>query len=244
VTFGVYFNAGECCNSGSRIIVHEDIAEDFTAGWWTCRAGWPSATRWTRRRRSAPSSRRASCQDRRLCAGGAAPQGAVCRWAARPCGSTGLPGEFYAPTIVTGVTPDMAIAREEVFGPVLSVLTFRTLDEALAWPTTPATACRPGSGARMSTPAWPSRGGAQAGTVWTNTWMDGFPEVTFGGMKQSGLGRENRQLRAGGVPGDQVARDARRPHARALGEDPADPAGAGKNEKRNEGGYHAFSERN
>ena len=42
----------------------------------------------------------------------------------------------------------------------------------------------------MSTPAWPSRGGAQAGTVWTNTWMDGFPEVTFGGVKQSGLGRE------------------------------------------------------
>ena len=42
----------------------------------------------------------------------------------------------------------------------------------------------------MSTPASPSRARVQAGTVWTNTWMDGFPEVTFGGVKQSGLGRE------------------------------------------------------
>jgi betaine-aldehyde dehydrogenase len=107
-----------------------------------------------------------------------------------PLAVPGLGDQFYQPTVITGVTPDMAISREEVFGPVLAVLTFRTLDEAVAL-------CE-------RRPLRPERGGVerecpylprlcpavQAGTVWTNTWMDGFPEVTFGGMKQSGQGRE------------------------------------------------------
>ena len=84
----------------------------------------------------------------------------------------------------------MAIAREEVFGPVLSVLTFRTLDSA-GLGEHASTVFLPGYGARTSTPALSSRG-AGGGTVWTNTWMDGFPEVTFGGMKQSGGPRDGR----------------------------------------------------
>lgn len=190
VTFGVYFNVGQCCNSGSRIIVHEDIADAFTA-------------------RVVELSRKVAFGDPldpRTQVGAIvtpAHQAKIDGYvqAARAEGATvalgggaltipGLKGEFYQPTIVAGVTPGMAIAREEVFGPVLSVLTFRTLDEALALANDASYGLSAGVWSENVHTCLEFAWGAQAGTVWTNTWMDGFPEVTFGGMKQSGLGRE------------------------------------------------------
>ena len=102
----------------------------------------------------------------------------------------GLGDQFYQPTVVTSVTPEMAIAREEVFGPVLTVLTFREFDEAVALTN--------GIDYGLSAGVWSENvhtclefaRKAQAGTVWTNTWMDGYPELAFGGFKQSGQGRE------------------------------------------------------
>jgi acyl-CoA reductase-like NAD-dependent aldehyde dehydrogenase len=102
----------------------------------------------------------------------------------------GLGAQFYQPTVLTGVTPDMAIARDEVFGPVLTVLTFRTLDEALHLVNDADYGLSAGVWSENVHTCLAFARGAQAGTVWTNTWMDGFPEVTFGGVKQSGLGRE------------------------------------------------------
>jgi betaine-aldehyde dehydrogenase len=91
---------------------------------------------------------------------------------------------------VRGVTPDMAIAREEVFGPVLSVLTFRTLEEAIALTNDAAYGLSAGVWSENVHTCLEFARRAQAGTVWTNTWMDGYPEMTFGGFKQSGQGRE------------------------------------------------------
>jgi betaine-aldehyde dehydrogenase len=190
VVFGVYFNVGQCCNSGSRIIVHEEIAEAFTA-------------------RVVELSRQVAFGDPLDPATqvgaivtpehGAKIDGYVA--AARAAGATvalggaalqvpGMGPQFYQPTVVTGVTPDMAIAREEVFGPVLTVLTFRTLDEALALVNDADYGLSAGVWSENVHTCLGFARGAQAGTVWTNTWMDGFPEVTFGGVKQSGLGRE------------------------------------------------------
>ena len=84
----------------------------------------------------------------------------------------------------------MAIAREEVFGPVVVALTFETLEEAVALRIRPPTACRPASGAATSTPPIGVGRGVRAGTVWVNTFMDGTPELPFGGYRQSGIGRE------------------------------------------------------
>jgi acyl-CoA reductase-like NAD-dependent aldehyde dehydrogenase len=109
---------------------------------------------------------------------------------AAPLTVPGLPGQFYAPTIVTGVTADMALAQDEVFGPVLSVLTFRTAEEAVALANASAYGLSAGVWSENIHTCLAFARAAEAGTVWTNTWMDGFPEVTFGGMKQSGLGRE------------------------------------------------------
>lgn len=190
VTFGIYFNAGECCNSGSRIIVHEDIAEAFTARVVALSRkvafGDPldEATQVgaiVTPEHSAKIDgfvREAEAQGAKVALGGG------------PLAIPGLKGQFYAPTVVTGVTPDMAIAREEVFGPVLSVLTFRTLEEAIALANDAAYGLSAGVWSENVHTCLAFARRVQAGTIWTNTWMDGFPEVTFGGMKQSGLGRE------------------------------------------------------
>lgn len=190
VTFGVYFNTGQCCNSGSRIVVHEDIAEAFAA-------------------RVVELSKQVAFGDP---LDPATQVGAIVSpehgakidhyvAAAREAGASvvlggghlevpGLVPQFYQPTVVTGVTPDMAIAREEVFGPVLAVLTFRTLDEALNLVNHADYGLSAGVWSENVHTCLTFARAAQAGTVWTNTWMDGFPEVTFGGVKQSGLGRE------------------------------------------------------
>lgn len=190
VVFGVYFNVGQCCNSGSRIIVHEDIAEAFTA-------------------RVVALSRKVAFGDpldpqTQVGAIVTADHGAkidACVDAARKAGAKvvlgggplqvpGLGPQFYQPTVVTGVTPDMAIARDEVFGPVLTVLTFRTPEQALQLVNDAEYGLSAGVWSENMHTCLAFARGAQAGTVWTNTWMDGFPEVTFGGVKQSGLGRE------------------------------------------------------
>jgi betaine-aldehyde dehydrogenase len=102
----------------------------------------------------------------------------------------GLSGRFYGPTVISNVTPDMAIAREEVFGPVLVVMTFKTLDEAIALANDASYGLSAGVWSENIHTCLSFARRVQAGTIWTNTWMDGFPEMPFGGFKQSGSGRE------------------------------------------------------
>jgi acyl-CoA reductase-like NAD-dependent aldehyde dehydrogenase len=190
IVFGIYFNAGECCNSGSRIIVHEDIAEGVT-------------------RRVAELSRKVPFgdplhpdtkvgaiihqghQDKiQSYVRDAEAGGAKVELGGAPLQVPGLEGAFFAPTVVSGLTPEMPIACEEVFGPVLAVLTFKTMDEAIALAN--------GASYGLSAGVWSENihtclefsRRVQAGTVWTNTWMDGFAELPFGGVKESGQGRE------------------------------------------------------
>lgn len=190
VTFGVHFNQGECCNSGSRIIVQEDIAADFTARVveMSGRVAFGDPLDPRTQVGAIVSPEHLARIDGHVQAAAAA--GARVSMGGAALEVPGLAGQFYQPTVVSGVTPDMGLARDEVFGPVLSVLTFRTLDEALALTNNASYGLSAGvwSGNVHTCLAFARR--AQAGTVWTNTWMDGFPEVTFGGMKQSGLGRE------------------------------------------------------
>ena len=190
VTFGVYFNTGQCCNSGSRIIVHEDIADALVDRVVELSKhvafGDPLDPR-TQVGAIITTQHQGKIDDY---VREAVKAGAEIALGGGPLLVPGLDGQFYQPTIVRGVTPEMAIAREEVFGPVLSVLTFRTMDEAIAL-TNDATY-------GLSAGVWSDNvhtclefcRRAEAGTVWTNTWMDGFPELTFGGVKQSGQGRE------------------------------------------------------
>ena len=190
VVFGVYFNVGQCCNSGSRIIVHEDIAEDFVARVVALSAhvtfGDPldPATQVG----AIVTPEHGAKIDAYVQAAKAA--GARVVLGGGPLQVPGLGAQFYRPTVVTGVTPDMAIARDEVFGPVLTVLTFRTAEEAVALCNDADYGLSAGVWSENVHTCLAFARNVQAGTVWTNTWMDGFPEVTFGGVKQSGQGRE------------------------------------------------------
>ncbi|MBE9637424.1 aldehyde dehydrogenase family protein [Salipiger mangrovisoli] len=190
VTFGIYFNVGQCCNSSSRIIVHEDIADAFVdrvvALSRKVAFGNPlhpdtqvgAIVTPEHREKIDGYVRAAQEAGAELCLGGAG------------LSVPGLGDQFYQPTVIRRVTPDMAIAREEVFGPVLSVLTFGSFDEAIALANDATYGLSAGVWSENVHTCLEFCRRVQAGTVWTNTWMDGFPEMTFGGVKQSGQGRE------------------------------------------------------
>lgn len=190
IAFGVYFNAGECCNSGSRIIVHEDVAEALTekvvALSRKVRFGDPLDPK-TQVGAIISSEhmekidgyvREAVADGATVAIGGAALE------------VDGVSTQFYQPTVVTNLRPDMPIARDEVFGPVLAVLTFTTLEEALSLCNDAAYGLSAGVWSKDMSTCLSFARRVQAGTVWTNTWMDGFPEMPFGGVKESGQGRE------------------------------------------------------
>jgi betaine-aldehyde dehydrogenase len=190
VTFGVYFNAGECCNSGSRVIVHEDVAAAFIARVVALsrQVVFGDPLHPDTQVGAIISPAHNAKIDGYVQAAVAA--GATVRLGGSPLQVPGLAGQFYQPTIVADVTPDMPIARDEVFGPVLSVLTFRTHDEAIAMVNDGTYGLSAGVWSENVHTCMDFARRVQAGTVWTNTWMDGFPELTFGGVKQSGQGRE------------------------------------------------------
>lgn len=186
--FGGYFNAGECCNAGSRLIIHRSIADDVTerirAVSEKVKVGDPlnpetqvGAIITTQHLSKIEGYvRGASDNGAKVALGGGALDFGM--------------GQYMNPTIISGVQPQMAVAREEVFGPVLSVLTFEDFDDAVriansidyglsasVWSANMDNCLRIGRKVR-------------AGTVWMNTYMDGAAELPFGGYRQSGLGRE------------------------------------------------------
>lgn len=100
-------------------------------------------------------------------------------------------GFFLEPTVFTEVTDDMTIVREEIFGPVMSVLSFDTEDEALRRANATPYGLAAGVFTRDLTRAHRMAKGFQAGTCFINTYNLTPVEMPFGGMKQSGVGREN-----------------------------------------------------
>jgi aldehyde dehydrogenase (NAD+) len=184
---GIFFNQGHVCCAGSRLLVQESVAEELLSSlkrrMATLRVGDPLDKNTDI---GAINSAAQLERIRELSEVGAA-EGAE-RWSP-PCD---LPdrGFWFAPTIFTGVTQAHRIAREEIFGPVLSVLTFRTPDEAVAKANnTPY---------GLSAGIWTEKGSRilavadklRAGVVWANTFNKFDPTSPFGGYKESGYGRE------------------------------------------------------
>lgn len=186
--FGGFFNAGECCNAGSRLIVHRDIVDEFLAAVREITGkvvvGDPlndetkvgaiiTADHLAKVSGYVEGARREGAT---VMTGGAALQSSA--------------GDYLAPTIVTGVSDEMNIAREEVFGPVLSVLTFASEDEALRIANNTSYGLSAGVWSANIDTCMAVARGVRTGTVWVNTFMEGYPELPFGGYKQSGVGRE------------------------------------------------------
>ncbi|MXN63965.1 aldehyde dehydrogenase family protein [Stappia sp. GBMRC 2046] len=190
IVFGVYFNAGECCNSGSRIIVHKDIAEEVIERVVELSKKVPFGDPLHPDTKVGAIISPEHCRKIDGYVKTAAKDGAEIRLGGGELAVPGLPGQFYQPTVVANVTGVMSVAREEVFGPVLSVLTFDTLDEALILANASSYGLSAGVWSESVHTCLEFARRARAGTIWTNTWMDGFAELPFGGFKESGQGRE------------------------------------------------------
>src|SRR6201999_1542941 len=184
---GIFFNQGHVCCAGSRLLVQESIYDEVLASLRrrlaTLRLGDPLDKNTDV---GAINSAAQLAKIRELSEVGEA-EGAQ-RWSP-PC-ELPVKGFWFPPTIFTGVSQAHRIAREEIFGPVLSVLTFRTPAEALEKANnTPY---------GLSAGIWTDKGSLilwmasrlRAGVVWANTFNKFDPTSPFGGYKESGYGRE------------------------------------------------------
>jgi aldehyde dehydrogenase (NAD+) len=184
---GIFFNQGHVCCAGSRLLVQESIADalldKLRQRIETLRVGDPLDKNTDV---GAINSREQLNRIRELAEAGDA-EGAQ-RWTS-PCPVPDR-GFFFAPTVFSGVSQAMRIAREEIFGPVLSVLTFRTPDEAVAKANNTPYGLSAGiwtdKGSRI---LWMA-GKLRAGVVWANTFNRFDPAAPFGGYQESGFGRE------------------------------------------------------
>jgi len=184
---GIFFNQGHVCCAGSRLLLQENVAEEVLSKLKTrmakIRVGDPMDKNTYL---GAINSHEQLLKIRELSAAGDL-EGAE-RWSA-PCELPGK-GFWFAPTIFTGVTQSHRIAREEIFGPVLSVLTFRTpqegIDKANNTPFGLSAGIWSEKGSKV---LWASQQ-LRAGVIWANTFNKFDPTSPFGGYKESGWGRE------------------------------------------------------
>jgi betaine-aldehyde dehydrogenase len=186
--FGVFFNQGECCNSSSRVIVAEGVAEEFEE-----RVKELTAKVVVGDPLDPATQVGAIASDEQFGKIGELVGDGLAAGAKLIAGGHPMVtevGRFFEPTVFTGVTSGMSIATDEIFGPVLSVLRCRDLDGAIALANDTEYGLSAGIWTSDMNAATEFAKRARTGTVWVNCWMDGFPEVSFGGAKQSGLGRE------------------------------------------------------
>jgi aldehyde dehydrogenase (NAD+) len=184
---GIYFNMGHVCCAGSRLLVQESVyptvVRKLRDRIQTLRIGDPLDKNTDI---GAINNRPQLEKIRELVRCGAAEGAEV----VQPKCQLPLRGYWYPPTFLTGVTASHRVAQEEIFGPVLSVMTFRTPEEAVERANnTPY---------GLSAGVWTDKGSKifkivnqlRAGVVWANTYNKFDPASPFGGYKESGFGRE------------------------------------------------------
>ncbi|MEC8427428.1 MAG: aldehyde dehydrogenase family protein, partial [Pseudomonadota bacterium] len=185
----IFFNQGEVCTAASRLLVHEDIRDEFLAkvveAGSKMRPGHPldPATTMGAIVDDVQMERVLSYINK------GAEQGADLRLGGkRVMAETG--GYYVEPTIFDGVTMDMAIGCEEIFGPVLSCITFKTEEEALQIANNTEFGLAAAVWTSDITRAHKMSKKLRAGSVWVNYYDGGDMTAPFGGFKQSGNGRD------------------------------------------------------
>jgi aldehyde dehydrogenase (NAD+) len=184
---GIFFNQGHVCCAGSRLLIQESVAEEVVGKLWArmgrLRVGDPLDKNTDV---GAVNSREQLERIEQLVSAGegegAVRRSIVCELPER--------GYWFAPTLFTEVAPAHRIAVEEIFGPVVSVLTFRTQTEAIQKANASPYGLAAGVWTDKGSKAFEVASALQAGVVWQNTYNRFDPSAAFGGYKESGFGRE------------------------------------------------------
>ncbi|MET4575991.1 aldehyde dehydrogenase [Ottowia thiooxydans] len=186
---GIFGAAGQTCIAGSRLLVqaniHDELVARLIAVAKVARMGDPNLAE----TQIGPIATKPQYQKILEYIQIAKDEGANCVLGGRA--SKELGGLFIEPTIFTGINNDMRIAREEVFGPVLSIIKFRDEAEALSIANDTVYGLAAGVWTQNMGRAFRVVNALEAGTVWVNTYRALGVHMPFGGVKRSGLGREN-----------------------------------------------------
>jgi aldehyde dehydrogenase (NAD+) len=184
---GIFFNQGHVCCAGSRLLIQESVRDEVTAKLWQrmgrLRVGDPMDKNTDVG--AINSAEQLARIEALVAAGedeGAARRSIECELPER--------GYWFAPTLFTDVSPAHRIAVEEIFGPVVSVLTFRTQAEAIEKANNSRYGLAAGIWTDKGAKAFEVASALQAGVVWQNTYNHFDPTAAFGGYKESGFGRE------------------------------------------------------
>jgi len=187
IVSGIFFNSGQVCCAGSRLLVAESVAEELLqklkARVETLRVGDPMD-----KNTDVGAINSAAQLDRITTLVDIGKAEGAQAWTS----SCPLPeqGYFFSPTIFTDASASMKISTDEIFGPVLTTTTFRTPDEALAKANNTAYGLSAGVWTEKGSRAMGMAAGLRAGVVWDNTFNRFDPTAAFGGYTESGFGRE------------------------------------------------------
>ena len=194
VLFGVFFNQGECCVSGARLLIQDSIADAFVARLVEAAGRITVGGPLDEASELGPMIDAGHLEKVLGHIDAARRDGAtVLTGGTRLDGESWGSGHFVAPTILDGVAEESAAFQEEIFGPVLTVTRFSDVDDAIRL----ANATEYGLAGSIWTKnidkALRVAKEMRSGRVWVNTTIDGAPQLPAGGMKQSGFGREMGQ---------------------------------------------------
>lgn len=188
---GVFAASGQTCLAGSRLLlqasIHDEFVEKLVALAKSARIGDPSQLD----TQIGPIATRPQWEKILAMIAMAKEDGAHCALGGHALQGAGYgQGQFIAPTIFTGVTNDMRIAQQEVFGPVLSVLKFEDEDEAIRIANDVQYGLAAGVWTQDLHRAFYCVDRIRAGTIWVNNYRATSFATPFGGYKKSGIGRE------------------------------------------------------
>jgi len=189
-SLGIFFNHGQCCCAGSRLFVHEDIYDEFIRRFKEAASNIKIGDPLHPENGHGPLVDNLQFERVLSYIQKGKEEGAVCEFGGERHGSEGY---FVPPTLFTGVTDEMTIAKEEIFGPVVCALKFKTEEEVIERANNTSYGLAAAVHTKNIKIATRVSNALEAGTVWINCYNMFFNQVPFGGYKTSGIGRENSE---------------------------------------------------